>query len=1006
MSVEKQIVDVLLNRGLETRQDGRLFLPGELSILKNFVASKDGILNRAPGGVGPDTAYLEGWADVGGILPVGDQLLAIPGPKAGVAVPPAVYLSNSDTWTDLLPSTTRYSPALLTRTPTIRNGRTQNAADVGTLGGETVIAWVEASGSTKAGLHIGIFDAPTGAPIEADLYLSATAYPVAPRVVATATNVLVLYADAGNLKCYIALGAGAGATTTLRTDITGELDAVWTGTFAAIAYKSGASQFTLVNVTSAGAVSGSPTVVAVANDSIGIGYSAFGGTPYLCVAYYDGGTPKNVVARWFSTSLVQTAGPTTVDAGRGQGSVIAFTRDATSAAMRLIYAVNFITGSVTISGTAGAILNATGVTSTTTIIRDVLPMSAPVFIGSASNPDVVFLGIGPSTANAILQTTGVVVSWIGAVRARVLPGLMSQLYSQGRVANVLSASGIVTFLAAEFGAITYQSNYGAVSAYSTAGISRIAFEPAALTKVDTVSIGGETFIAGAAPQLYDGAAITEVGFHFFPQGLTNPATGAGAGSLSAGSYQYRAHYEWTDRQGRVHRSAPSPALTVVAALNDSRTIRVPTLRVTAKLDQTSHMPVSPPTIVLSRTEANGTVFYRVSSVSSPTFNDPTVNYVDLVDTLADSALIANQLLYTTGNILDGIAPPACRYACVHQSRIVIAGLENPYEWRYSTPVVDGEYPRFNELLSGRVPEATGKITALAAFDEQLVVLTERAVYRVPGEGADNRGLNATFPEPIHVTTDVGCADSRSVVEIPAGLAFLTQKGMRLLAHGFSMHPTWGTDVDGYAGYTFFSAVNVTDKNQARWQATSVADPSLDPTNGITLVYDTLFDQWAVWDTAGIDACMWNGLYTRLRADAQIRQDVTFTYLDGGSMAPGVVETGWLKLGALQGFQRVWRVLIDGTHYGAAAVTLEVGYDFKPAYDAADSFTFDSTALFAAGDPFQIRRHLRVQKCRAIRFRLTISPAAPPYQGISIAAVSLEAGLKRGATKNLPSTKTF
>src|SRR5256885_15532762 len=147
--------------------------------------------------------------------------------------------------------------------------------------------------------------------------------------------------------------------------------------------------------------------------------------------------------------------------------------------------------------------------------------------------------------------------------------------------------------------------------------------------------------------MYDGISPVEHGFHLFPEPVT-VATSTTGGLIPAGTFQYVVVYSWTDNQGQIHRSAPSiPVSQVTTGATSSNTLTIPTLRLTAK--QGTRAPV---VLEVYRTQSNTGTFYLVSSITAPTLNDPTVDTVSFVDTLADTAIQGNALLYTTGGVVE------------------------------------------------------------------------------------------------------------------------------------------------------------------------------------------------------------------------------------------------------------------------------------------------------------------------------------------------------------------
>jgi hypothetical protein len=197
-----------------------------------------------------------------------------------------------------------------------------------------------------------------------------------------------------------------------------------------VAYGSGAASptgLTLFKLTSAGAVTGTPTTFAATNYSTAIAYSTVGGTGLLYVVYVDGsGAGSNVVGRIFNAStFAQTLGPFTIDAGRAaNGSFISSTRDTAFANPFFAYS---LLGVGTLGGVGVARIAPAGVVTTKTL-RGIIGASGLSFVGSSANPDVIFLAtnIPPSLPRgASVQPTLFVVNSSGQALARILPGLAS-----------------------------------------------------------------------------------------------------------------------------------------------------------------------------------------------------------------------------------------------------------------------------------------------------------------------------------------------------------------------------------------------------------------------------------------------------------------------------------------------------------------------------------------------------------------------------------------------------
>ena len=67
-------------------------------------------------------------------------------------------------------------------------------------------------------------------------------------------------------------------------------------------------------------------------------------------------------------------------------------------------------------------------------------------------------------------------------------------------------------------------------------------------------------MGGGFISMYDSQEITEMNFHLYPENISQN-TNNSAGSIAAGTYQYKVIFFWTDARGQIHRSAPSVAVT-------------------------------------------------------------------------------------------------------------------------------------------------------------------------------------------------------------------------------------------------------------------------------------------------------------------------------------------------------------------------------------------------------------------------------------------------------------
>lgn len=503
--------------------------------------------------------------------------------------------------------------------------------------------------------------------------------------------------------------------------------------------------------------------------------------------------------------------------------------------------------------------------------------------------------------------------------------------------------------------------------FSILGVNRTVLNFAPASKFENAEMANNLHIAGGFLKMYDGKEVVEHGFHLFPEGLEDGGTSTTGGSLEDGVYQYAAVYSWTDAKGNEHRSAPSIGFEVTlngATSTQQQTITVPTLRLTDKSDVI---------IELYRTEANGTIFYKVTDTENPVQNDPTVDSVSIVDTTSDTDLLNNQLLYTTGGVLDNIAAPAATLVESFQNRLFVA---NPKVNRlnYSKIRFEGQPVEFNDSLQLPISDVGGDITALKAMDDKIIIFKESAMYYLSGDGPNNIGEQDTFIEPELISSEIGCINEDSVILAPTGIFFRSQRGIYRLSQSLQLDYV-GSSVEEYNNLTITSAVLVADTNQIRFTTR----------DGDCLVYNFFQQKWCTFTNhKGLSAVDILNQYYYLRPDGSIYKENALIYTDNGTAIKTVIETGWLSFSGIQSFQRVYRMLILGTYRAPHKIRVQAAYNFVDAFieektiDSSDfidytaygnSSPYGSEATYGAKNSYQIRFDFKKQKCETIKVRI-------------------------------------
>lgn len=537
--------------------------------------------------------------------------------------------------------------------------------------------------------------------------------------------------------------------------------------------------------------------------------------------------------------------------------------------------------------------------------------------------------------------------------------------------------------------------------FSLLGVNRsiIEFEPA--SKHENATLANNLHIAGGFLKMYDGQQIVEHGFHIFPEGLENASSSTTGGFLSDGTYEYIALYAWNDAQGNTHRSAASIALPTIltgSTATQTQSITVPTLRLTEKADVI---------VELYRTESNGTIFYKVSDPATPPQNNTTLNTITIIDTTSDEDLINNEVLYTTGNVLENIAAPASNLIESFQNRIFLINA-NEDKLFYSKITFEGFPVEFNDALTITIPDRGDSCTALKSMDDKLVIFKEDSIYFLSGDGPNNLGEQDTFIEPELISSEIGCINEKSVVLTPSGLFFKSQKGIYLLSKSLSLTYI-GAPVEIHNDLTITSATVVADKNQIRFTTN----------NGDCLVYNFYQKKWATFTNyKALSSIVIENSFYYLRTDDLIYQEATH-FSDNGTSIKTRIETGWLNFAGVQAFQRVYRMLLLGNFKSAHKLKIKVAYNFIDAYtqevtinssDVIDSTTYGSYSpygsetTYGAPNQYQIRVDFKKQKCETMRVCIE-DILEIPGQSLDISSLLFIVGAKVGEYKN-SETKQF
>lgn len=505
--------------------------------------------------------------------------------------------------------------------------------------------------------------------------------------------------------------------------------------------------------------------------------------------------------------------------------------------------------------------------------------------------------------------------------------------------------------------------------------------------LNTVEIGSNLNLTGGFLWMYDGYLPVENNFFLWPDMDTlNPAlaavwstTGGSIaaqpdGTTNAKAYYYQVTYEWTDNQGNAFRSSPSIpiAVTTTGTLSTgSITVNVPTLRLTYKV-------ANPVKIVIYRWSVAQQNYYQVTSITSPVLNNTAVDSVQFVDTLADASILGNNLLYTTGGVIENTGAPGSNVLALFDNRLWLVDAENKNLVWFSKQVIQGTPVEMSDLFTVYIApttsaqSSTGPIEAASPMDDKLCLFKENSIYYINGIGPDNTGANNQYSQPIFVTSTVGCTNQRSIVFTPKGLMFQSNKGIWLLDRGMNTFYI-GSPVEEFNEGRVLSALNIPETNQVRFVLDS----------GITLMYDYFYDQWGTFrGVPALSSCIFEGLHTFINQFGKVYQESPGAYLDGTVPVLMKFKTGPIRLGDLQNYQRAYAFFLLGSYISPHKLNVGVQYDYDEGISQTELLSPDnystrygsglSQSPYGAGTPYggpgsleQFRILLQRQRCMAV-----------------------------------------
>lgn len=1011
MALNKQSLSINFSKGLDTKTDPWAIAPGNFLSLVNTIFDKGGLLQKRNG-----FQFLASLTPSAYLTTLNDNLLAI-----GTSI----NAYNANTKTSVSRGT--YQPMQVSTLPLVRNSVNQTQADSALASNGlvcTVYTETNAAGTTYKYI---IEDSNTGQAI-----ITPAAIPVVSGVVTGAPRVFFLgnyfilvftnVISAVSHLQYVAININNPTVIGPNTDIAAAY--ISATTLSWDGHVSNNNLYVAYNTTTGGQAIKvaylsshlvlSPAVTFASRIATMVTVTADPATLYVYVSIYDlpsttGYTivvDKNLNTILAPTQIIFSGTVLNLTSAAQNGSVTVFAEGANNYSYdsaipsHVILSTN-ITSSGTVGGTA-FVIRSLGLASKAFIMNGVI-----YFLGAYQSPfqNTYFLINGSTSRSSNPQVVGKLAYENGG--GYLTTGLPN--------VNISGTKAVLAYLYKDLvEALTILSNSQQTTTggiYSQTGVNLATFNFTTVG-INTAEIGNDLHISGGFFWMYDGVLPVEHSFFLWPDSIeaTWSATGGAIhaqpdGATNTNAYFYQVTYEWADNQGNIFRSAPSIPISVTttgAGVIGSITINIPTLRLTYK------NATNPLKIVIYRWSVANQTYFQVTSITLPILNSTTADSIAYVDTLADASIVGNNIIYTTGGVVEDINAPASNLFTLFDTRLWLVDAEDPNLLWFSKQVIEATPVEMSDLFTFYVAPttgvqgSTGPITALAPMDDKLIVFKQNAIYYINGSGPDNTGANNQYSQPIFITSTVGCANQNSIVFQPNGLMFQSDKGIWLLGRNLSTEYI-GAGVEQFNSSVVESAVAIPSSNQIRFTLNT----------GTTLMYDYYYGQWGTFQgIPGISSCIFQNLHTFINAAGGIYQELPSSYLDGSNPVLMSFQTGWFNLAGLQGYERIYDLYLLGQYYSPHKLAVSIAYDYNPASSQQSIISPENYNAPWGGDstwgkrsPFggtsrleQWRIHTQRQLCESFQITLqeifNSSYGVSAGVGLTLSNMNLRLGMKK------------
>jgi hypothetical protein len=193
----------------------------------------------------------------------------------------------------------------------------------------------------------------------------------------------------------------------------------------------------------------------------------------------------------------------------------------------------------------------------------------------------------------------------------------------------------------------------------------------------------------------------------------------------------------------------------------------------------------------------------------------------------------------------------------------------------------------------------------------------------------------------------------------------------------------GAPVEDYNALVITAAINLVDRHQIWFYSQ----------DGTMLCYDEYHKIWSIFN--GLDtnaATLVNGVPTLVRlSDGVVMAEDKTSVIDHNTRYSCELETQWINLAEVQGYQRMRKITYAGLALNNATITL---------YRDWSASSFETYTMAGSASQFQYQIKPKIQRSEALKFDISWSNIT---SSVEIDAFGIEAGFAEG-TFRLPAAQ--